>query len=291
MTVPATLTVGEAFTHSVPRAWTSYQFAEITFTGGTYPEVVGVTVDGEPHDLCKRCGQGYGHYSWNGEDDICYSCSGEGYGALSTLESMARRAAQRLARRLRAEAKWAAEAKAKRDAHDAWAAAHPELAAALVAHQSPDTDEDGYVIGHEDNPNYVFRPVNSFLTKMADEARYGVLTERQAAAAQDALDKLTERLADAVAIGHWGTVGKRAEVEVTVKKVITIDGDYGTSFLCIMESAEGHALKTFSTGAFVTDAIRAEETGETLRVKATVKKHDTYQGKPQTVVTRVALVP
>ncbi len=292
MNIPATLTIGETFTHSVPKGWMKYQFAEITFTEGSYPEVIGVLVDGEPHDLCKRCGQGYGHFSWNGEDDICYSCSGEGYGKPSDLESMARRAAQRLARRLREEAKWAAEAQAKRDEHAAWVAANGELAEALVPFRSPDIGPDGYYEGtgpEVDRLNtHGFRPVNSFLTKMADQARYSPLTERQAEAAKDAIAKQAERTEAAQAIGHWGTEGKRAEVTVKVLKTIAVEGDYGTSWLVIMEGSEGHAIKTFSSGAFVEDAFRAEGTEETLRVKATVKKHDTYDGKPETIVTRVA---
>jgi hypothetical protein len=286
VTVPSTLTIGEAFTHSVPRGWAKYTFQEISFEGFYGTEVIGLLVDGEPADLCKRCGQGYGHFSWNGEDDICYSCSGEGYGAETTLESMERRAKARSARQRRASEKAAKEAQRLRDEHAAWVAANADLAEALVAHRTPEQDEDGYFVGKP--YDWTFRPVNSFLTKMADQARYSPLTERQAAAAQDALDKLTERNAEAVAIGHWGTVGKREIVEVKVVKTIAIEGDYGTSWLCIMEGAEGHALKTFSTGAFVDDAQRVEGTEETLKVKATVKKHDTYNGKPQTIVTRVA---
>lgn len=276
------ITRGEAYTHNVPGTYNqglgrSESFPLVELHIGS--ELVGVEIHGEVYDPCKRCIVG-GHYSFNGHDSICYACHGYSHGKSTTEADIVRRYVARQKAEARRIAKAEKAAKEAREAHAAWVAANEELAEALKAHRTP-VDAEGYT-------DFSFRPVNSFLTKMADQAAYSPLTARQAEAAQDALDKLAERTKADREVGHWGTVGKRAVVEVKVHKVIVIEGQWGTSFLAIMSTPEGHALKSFSTGSFVTDALDAEGKDVTLTVKATVKEHGDYQGKPQTIVTRVA---
>lgn len=290
VTTPANITIGEAFTHSVPRAWTRYQFAEISFAGFYGPEVVGVMVDGEPHNLCRRCGTGYGHFSWNGEDDICYQCQGEGFGAPKTLDDIARRAEARKRAAVKRESDrlaWIAERDAK---IEAFKAAHPDLVAALEAHlpgfHAFEADYD--VLGPSQR-----KPATTFAAKMAVQVFDDLkpLTEGQVAAVTESIAKMAERHAERIEAGHWGTVGKRSEATVTVLATKSFDGDYGTRWLVTMKTTEGHTLKTWTSGDFVTSALDAKDSGEAIKVKATVKDHGLYNGLPETTVSRVALVP
>lgn len=286
-----TITRSEPYKHIVPGTYIaatneseSFEITELNIDG----MIVGVEIDGEVYDPCKRCVVG-GHYSFNGHDSICYSCGGYSHGKVTDEADIIRRYIARQkaeARRIKAAEK---AAKEQKDALTAWIMDNREVAQALEAHRSP-VDPEGYA-------DFDFKPRDKFLTSLADQAAYKALSEKQTEAAKTALDRLAEKDAERaakrgfdIALGHWGEVGKRAEVTVTVEKIIVIEGDYGTSFLCIMKSAEGHALKTFSTGAFVDTAIEAEKTGDAVKIKATVKKHDTYEGAPQTIVTRCAVV-
>ena len=84
VTATPALTREESFTRSMPgtRGAVSYRFTPLRHEA---EGIVGVLVEdrGETtvHDLCARCGAGFGHYMWNGEDDLCYRCGGEGFGA------------------------------------------------------------------------------------------------------------------------------------------------------------------------------------------------------------------
>lgn len=287
-TVNATeiLNVGRTFIHTVPETGGHLRYA-ITELEAPDGEVIALSVDGEIHDPCKRCGLGYGHFSYDGDSDTCYECRGEGHGSQTTEADALRRKVNRDKAAARREAKRLAEI-AKRDAElAAWVAENAELAEALVAHRTPEQDEDGYFVGQP--VEYVFRPANSFLTKMADQARWEALTERQTAAAKDALDKLTARRTEQETAGHWGTVGKRDKVVVDVLAAKDFDSQWGTSWLITMKTAEGQVLKSWASGAFVSDALDAVKEGGERRitVKATVKAHGEYNGLPETTVTRV----
>lgn len=87
--------------------------------------------------------------------------------------------------------------------------------------------------------------------------------------------------------GHYGSVGDKIEVSVTVNSVkpFTL---YGYSYrptvryLIVMTASTGHVFTTWSKGAIIDVA----EPGKTLTVKATVKAHEDYRGTSQTVLTR-----
>lgn len=110
-----------------------------------------------------------------------------------------------------------------------------------------------------------------------------------------AMDKLEAAKAKAArpASNHIGTIKKREEFVVTVKKVILKEGMYGTTHIHIMEgnvaaAAAGDMLVNDMTWFASKDAGMDE--GDTYRVKATVKDHGEYNGRPQTVVNRVAVL-
>jgi hypothetical protein len=85
---------------------------------------------------------------------------------------------------------------------------------------------------------------------------------------------------------HVGVVGQRLELgDLTVMRVRYYETDFGTKTILALETAEGNALTWFASGA------RDFTAGDVMKsARATVKKHDEYQGRPQTVVSRLAFV-
>ena len=84
---------------------------------------------------------------------------------------------------------------------------------------------------------------------------------------------------------HVGQIKKRQEMVVTCEKVIKIDGNYGLTGIHRMVDENGNDLVWFASGsaAWLTE-------GETYTIKATPKEHTEYKGRPQTIVTRVAII-
>jgi len=82
---------------------------------------------------------------------------------------------------------------------------------------------------------------------------------------------------------HFGAVGVRtkkgAEFILTVDRVIPLESEqYGLSYINVMHDAAGNVAK------WKTQSVL--ELGETYRVTATVKAHETYREVAQTVLTR-----
>jgi hypothetical protein len=100
-------------------------------------------------------------------------------------------------------------------------------------------------------------------------------------AERDAAREAAKAAVDA-AKTHVGTVGERAVFTATVKAIPSWDGNYGTTYLVVMEDAAGNSMvwKTGSPG-------NAMEKGATVTFKATVTKHGHYNGVAQTTVSRV----
>lgn len=82
-----------------------------------------------------------------------------------------------------------------------------------------------------------------------------------------------------------GEIKERLTLEVTVDSKRAFDNDYGTTFLVMMSDADGNIFKSWASGKFGEDA----ETGEHLRIKGTVKEHETFRDAKQTVLARVAI--
>jgi hypothetical protein len=83
---------------------------------------------------------------------------------------------------------------------------------------------------------------------------------------------------------HFGEIGQRIEIDLTVTFVRPVDSMYGTSLLIKGHDADGHRFTTFYAGNKFDPKI-----GETYTVKATVKDHDEYKGENQTMLTRIAV--
>lgn len=136
-------------------------------------------------------------------------------------------------------------------------------------------------------------------TTLADIARkarqYGDLSEKQAAlvvrlvreletAEDDRAAKDAARAAElsARANAYQGTVGKRDEWTGTVRDLFGFEGAYGWTTVVVIDTPAG-ALKWFSSRG-----VDANE-GDTVHVRATVKKHEERDGERFTVITRAAL--
>lgn len=277
--------------------------AEVT-TGevfGNYTEILldGVVIaargnkSGKTFEICRRCG-GSGQYSFNLMDGtVCYGCMGKRVtGEISEADAI-RKATNRIKARARKAAKAEAEYAAKVAAMDAWKAANADLVEALSDFLVP-TDEHGYVAGQP-------KRSNNFLSDLASQTR-GIrpLSSKQVEAAWNALRVQDERDAAKAAqgaarqaAGYLGEVGQKVEATVKVLFVKDIESSFNgrptTSWLITMETAEGHALKSFSTGAFVDEALRIKGTDEMVTITATVKKQEEYNGEPQTMLTRIKI--
>lgn len=81
---------------------------------------------------------------------------------------------------------------------------------------------------------------------------------------------------------HVGTVGERRffEVKVLSVKMIGLDSQFGPKALTKMADTQGNLIVWFDS------TPEPLKTGQDYILKATVKKHDEYQGQKQTIINR-----
>jgi hypothetical protein len=105
----------------------------------------------------------------------------------------------------------------------------------------------------------------------------------------DALVRATEEkeaeLAKRATMTHVGTVGERLDLTLTVRGAKHLESQYGTTTLVRFEDESGNALVWFASG------WRQYEDGDTCSVRATIKEHGSFNGHPQTVLTRCVVEP
>lgn len=99
------------------------------------------------------------------------------------------------------------------------------------------------------------------------------------------LRELTRRVErEQVAESHYfGVVGERIDLYVTVARVHTFDGQYGTTFVHKFVTREGNQATWFASNN------PELMIGQEYFVTAGVKKHEEYQGIKQTILTRVSV--
>lgn len=219
---------------------------------------------------CGRCGGAGGSDAWAYTGYTCYDCGGSGIGPtqvekLYTQErldklnaTLAKRHAAAAAKRAAEHARIEAEKASERAA---WREAHAEFLAKLDT-LSRGRDEGDFWVKFE----------RDFL------ARQGEPSERQREIVER---ELAKRARDAAA-RHVGKPGDRITVTLTTERVI--DCSWGTyprivSYLHIARDEAGNCIVYKGAGDFPGE-------GQTLKVKATIKEHTTYNGIPQTVIAR-----
>jgi len=113
------------------------------------------------------------------------------------------------------------------------------------------------------------------------------LTSKQSALLARLYDEATS-----VDTGFVGTVGKRIELTLTVVSVTTIDSQFGMKLLYTTKDSEGHFVTCFHSGSpwYVEGAESGVATGDALKVRATIKAHEVYRGRSQTVIQRATVL-
>lgn len=94
------------------------------------------------------------------------------------------------------------------------------------------------------------------------------------------LEDLKNRQNQAVNLRHVGTVGKRETFDLTVKQLHSMQSQWGSKTGVFFEDKDSNRITWWAAGN------PDVEIGSTYQVVASVKSHDSYQGIPQTTITR-----
>jgi hypothetical protein len=120
--------------------------------------------------------------------------------------------------------------------------------------------------------------------------KYGTISEKQVAFIKNLVDRIANRAtveaehavkrAEQAAISkHVGTVGERIDFELTVCFATSFETQFGTMFVHVMNDAAGNVVVYKGSNEI-------GKRGEALKVKATIKKHDSREGVAQTLIAR-----
>lgn len=132
---------------------------------------------------------------------------------------------------------------------------------------------------------------NDYLTNLRLIAQTGRVTSRHAGYAASMLiahakfeerQLESQRREDRPESHHIGSVGERLTLKVTCEKIIETVSDWGCTGIHKLVDEAGNDLTWFASGS--SEWI---DEGATITVKATIKSHDAYNGRKQTVVNRV----
>jgi predicted Fe-S protein YdhL (DUF1289 family) len=153
----------------------------------------------------------------------------------------------------------------------------------------PTYRDDGFF--HDTHP-VVKACLGDFFVKMRESVNeWGGLTDGQTnavlamiergevRAAERAKAREEARQADADKSGWLGTVGERRVFDLTIRMVIAMEGQYGYSYLHVMNDADNNVVVYKGTNCL-------GERGGKVSVKATVKEHDIRDGVRQTKISR-----
>ena len=95
-----------------------------------------------------------------------------------------------------------------------------------------------------------------------------------------AITEVVEELINEPSPSRWqGSIGERIDRTLTVIKIVPIDGYYGSSNFYLFTDADENEYCW-------TTAAKQLELGSTYEVRGTVKEHQKYKGKQQTILTR-----
>jgi hypothetical protein len=78
----------------------------------------------------------------------------------------------------------------------------------------------------------------------------------------------------------------KIEATVKIKSIRYLENAYGTTTVYTLITDTGHVLTWYATRS----ALGDKTTDDTYKIKATVKKHDEYQGSKRTVITRAKVI-
>lgn len=120
-------------------------------------------------------------------------------------------------------------------------------------------------------------------------AAHGIITTKQYCDEKEAARKA------AIVSKHIGTPGEKMELDVEVTATIPFESDYGAGTVYKFVDGDGNELVWMTSANLVKEVLENglndyAETGDKLRIKFTVKGHDTYCDVPQTKIFRVKAV-
>lgn len=259
-----------------------------------------VIVGGRYWTACGRCPDWSGSLREFGHvlSGVCFECNGRGTRKVyDSPEQIVRLVKRRESDRKRAARKEAERLAAQDAERDAWAAANPEVVAALaeVLADLPewDRESDPHADVHYEASRDAEEKWGDFLTSLAVQSVHRPLSEKQAAAVVPAVEKAKARHAAKVekaqASRYWGAEGDKVVGTGVVTVRATYDASYGyrsaTGVLLVVAGSgdfEGVTFKAAGTGATLWDAAKGDE----VEVRGAVKDHSEYEGVKQTVLTR-----
>ena len=79
-----------------------------------------------------------------------------------------------------------------------------------------------------------------------------------------------------------GAIGDKLELTVTLKSIRHLESDWGVTTLYTFATDTGHVVKWFSSRTVFTE----RDLDQPMKLRGTVKKHDTYKDAKSTVLTR-----
>lgn len=137
---------------------------------------------------------------------------------------------------------------------------------------------------HKADPgNYKDRVVEIDINDIAEASAWGeyhYLTSAQSFVAQKIAPEQEE-----TAPSEWvGTVGDKIAVTVTFVRKGWCDNRFGGSNIYTFRDTDGNEIVWF------TSVLMDKEVGDTFNIKATVKAHNEYKGKKNTVISRAKIV-
>lgn len=232
--------------------------------------------------VCFRCGGAGGSHGWPGY--TCFRCGGNGVDpkpGKTKLYTQAR--AEKLsATRIKACEKKAEEGRAfmaaRNAAFDKLLADHPvlgEVQALVSAAWARKDVEENYIV-----PRGIHLADSIFTSLFAA----GRISDRQLEVMENVLASHKALEKKKALMTHVGTEGQKMELILTAKFLRSFPSQYGTMFIQSFEDQAGNCI------VYKGSAPMDFQPGETKAVKFTVKKHDEYNGQPQTVMIRPKVV-
>lgn len=163
----------------------------------------------------------------------------------------------------------------------------PKMEAAATEARAQISSEDrakaqlaiDWILGLEGEQNDFIHNVRAVVRIGAVKMRTAGYAAALSIAYARAMDEIRERATRPIS-KHVGVLGERIIFTATIHKIIARESQFGTTYLHLM--SDGNDLKWFGSNTL-------GEEDDTVTFKGTVKAHDEYKGRAQTIVSRCAL--
>lgn len=144
------------------------------------------------------------------------------------------------------------------------------------------TDTVDYFLNGDANNNFTIT-IKQLMELGEVRAKYFAYIASAVAGYLKHLDREAKKVIDSKILrvnGTVGTIKKREDFNVVLESVITTSGFYGATYITKFRKDTGETLVLFASNPIDADV------GDSLTIKATVKKFDEFKGWKQTIITR-----